>query len=143
MSKIGSKANIFGPEYAINDPSGDHTGFRPIVLVSRTGDPPPVGILNSPLPFPSSPPVTIQRPSGDQSAEPSTSNAGAISLESVPSAEINRSRRLPLRRVTTAIRVPSGEIAAGSAKLCAAPHTSVDRSPSLRHNLSPVPTEDR
>ena len=95
MSKIGSKVNIFGPEYAINDPSGDHTGLRPSVLVSRTGSPPPVGILNSPLPCPSLPPVTIQRPSGDQSDEPSISNSGAISRDSVPSGEINRSRRLP------------------------------------------------
>src|SRR5579883_1325680 len=96
------------------DPSGDHTGSRPTVLVSRTGAPPETGILNKPSPLPSLPPVTIHCPSGDQSVDPSTSIADPIPVVSAPSDVINCNRLLPAWLVTIAIRRPSGEMAGGA-----------------------------
>ena len=85
---------------------------------SRTGAPPSTGILNSPSPLASLPPLTIQLPSGDQLAVPRASTSPPRARSWVPSAAIRCHWRFRLRVNAMAMVRPSGEIAAGD---CSAP----------------------
>src|SRR5690242_8327764 len=79
----GATADTFGPVNTIKSPVGDQTGFEQAPEEMRTGTPPSTGILKSPAPAVSSPPVTIHLPSGDQSGAPRTLMVSAIGCNSL------------------------------------------------------------
>src|SRR5436189_4930883 len=83
----GASGPIFAPEYRMTRPSGDHTGLSAGPSTSRTGSPPPTGILNNPGFVLAIPSATIHLPSGDQLAAPRTSSPSARDRLSAPSAE--------------------------------------------------------
>src|SRR5262245_15529374 len=69
-ARSGAYRATIAPPYTIKLPSGDHTGLNAGPATRRTGVPPCAGILNSPPPLGSLPPVTIHLLSGDQEAAP-------------------------------------------------------------------------
>ena len=95
IARRGAKRDMVVPAYTIKVPSGDHTGFNPGLAGRRMGAPPTAGILNSPGPEPSYPPVAIHLPSGDQQGAPRTSMESVRGWNSAPSAEIMCSCSLP------------------------------------------------
>src|ERR1700721_3658120 len=87
MARSGAKVRTFVPAYTIRLPSGDQTGLSAGPLAKRTGDPPSNGILKSPGPVASLPPVTIPLPSGDQQLEPGGKIPPAWGGSGAPSKE--------------------------------------------------------
>src|SRR4030095_9195448 len=142
MASIGAHNAESGPEYMINSPSGDQAGLKAGLDTMRTGSPLSTGILKSPGPLMSLPPVTIQLPSGDQEAAPRTSIDSPIGFSSAPSPDIMWSRRLPSRFSTRVARRPSGDTAGGSRSASSAPFHISRACPSpYRHSPSPVPLD--
>ena len=137
-----------GTAYTIRSPFGDQTGLTASSETSRTGALPSTGILNKPGPCPSSPPVTIQAPSGDQSAVPCPSTPrrsmdAARVRELVPSADMMARRRFPSCLTTTATRLPSGDARGGSDSTPSAPlRTSNAWSFWTRQSPSPIPRDE-
>src|SRR5208282_1329459 len=143
-ARRGAKVLTFVPAYTIRLPSGDQTGLSACPATKRTGDPPSNGILKSPGPVASLPPVTIHFASGDQQLVPWTSIPSAMGWSSAPSEERTCSWVFPFRRSTMATRPPSGETAGVSSKAPSAPFQISVTCPSRRrHSPSPVPREDR
>src|SRR5271169_5304328 len=69
-ARRGTLAAVPGPAYTIKLPSGEHTGATAVPATRRTGEPPSSGILNSPGPLASEPPVRIHFLSDDQQFTP-------------------------------------------------------------------------
>src|SRR4051812_1058415 len=100
------------PEYTMNVPSGDQTGFDDTELTSRTGRPPFAGTLNTRTPELSAAATAIHAPSGDHEGAPRTSSDSASGLTPDPSAAVQCSVERRSRRTGTHTRRPSGETAA-------------------------------
>ena len=103
-----------GPVYTITVPSGDQAGLKAGPVIKRTGAQPSRGLLKSPGPVASLPPVTIHLSSADQPAAPRTSMASASGWGSPPSAETMCRRSFSWRLRTTVTRPPSCETAGGA-----------------------------